>query len=167
MSRVIIGIDPGITGAIAVLDDEGLSVADMPAVATKAGRQQVSPHLLRELLEPLIPFNLGGGLLAVVEEVHAMPKQGVSSMFSFGQSYGTILGVLGGLYIPYKLVTPNAWMKNAGVKGKRGEGPVKKDLALTRVLEYFPDKADFFSLKKHHGRADAALIAWVEKNNPV
>jgi crossover junction endodeoxyribonuclease RuvC len=160
VSRVIVGIDPGLTGAIAILDGDSLTIHDMPVVATKAGRRQVSPHLLRDLLEPLVPFNLGGGLLAVVEDVHAMPKQGVSSVFSFGQSLGSILGVLAGLYVPYRLVSPQAWMSRAGVKKTASGDKVSR----TRAIELFPAHANLFNLKKHHGRADAALMAWAERN---
>ncbi len=150
---VTLGIDPGITGALAFLDGDELTIHDMPVVATRTGRKQVSPHLLRSIIEAYTP---SGRLRAVVEEVHAMPRQGVSSMFSFGQSFGVILGVLAGMYVPFDLVSPAVWMKSAGVQSKTRD----KDFSRTRALSVFPRHANLFSLKKYHGRADAALIAW-------
>ena len=88
----------------------------------------------------------------MIEQVGAMPGQGVTSMFRFGEAYGIIKGVLGGLRLPVELVTPSVWKRE--LKVQKG-----KESSRLRALELFPEQTDLFKLKKHHGRADAALIA--------
>jgi len=150
---VIIGIDCGISGAIAFLNDNGsfISVHDMPVMAGTGKRQQVNAAELAKILR------LCGGT-AHVERVSAMPKQGVSSMFSFGTSYGIVLGVLAALQIPVVLVTPQSWKKNAGLGGK------EKDYARAKAQQLFPMAE--LGRKKDIGRADALLIARYSPSEP-
>jgi crossover junction endodeoxyribonuclease RuvC len=88
----------------------------------------------------------------VVEQVASRPGQGVASMFRFGQSYGTILGVVGALEIPLRHVTPAAWKRALGLIGGDGEA------SRARAIETWPMHADLFDRKKDHNRASAALI---------
>ena len=148
-SRVI-GIDPGASGAIAlVVGGVLISVHDMPTVTVernKAQKRQVCPAGLSLLMQQLSPHR------ATVEKVGAMPGQGVSSMFSFGRSVGIIEGVLAAKQIPVTFTTPQAWQKQSGAaKGKDG--------SRQRVMELFPREAHLFARVKEDGRADAVLIA--------
>jgi len=146
----IIGIDPGASGAIALLVNGVLvSVHDMPTVTVernKAQKCQVCPAGLSLLMQQLSPHR------ATVEKVGAMPGQDVSSMFSFGRSVGIIEGVLAARQIPVTFTTPQAWQKQSGAaKGKDG--------SRQRVMELFPSQAHLFARVKDDGRADAVLIA--------
>ncbi len=148
-SRVI-GIDPGASGAIALLVQGVLvSVHDMPTVTVernKAQKRQVCPAGLSLLMQQLSPNK------AIVEKVGAMPGQGVSSMFSFGRSVGIVEGVLAAKQISLTFVTPQVWQKHSGAaKGKDG--------SRQRVMELFPRQAHLFARVKDDGRADAVLIA--------
>ncbi len=150
-----IGIDPGIGGAIAFLWDDGniSTVIDMPIMSIRKGKNQVNAAELAKQLEG--HFFMDGGIeskkIAYLEDAHAMPGQGVSGVFSFGQSFGIIQGVLGALQIPVVLVTPQSWKKRAGLIGK------DKDMARTIAQRLYPE-ADL-ARKKDCGRADAILIA--------
>jgi crossover junction endodeoxyribonuclease RuvC len=90
--------------------------------------------------------------LAVIERVSAMPGQGVVSMFNFGRSYGDVRGVIGAMDIPLHFVTPQKWKKHFGLSSD-------KDECRLRAIRLFPAVAESFKLKKHDGRAEAALIA--------
>ncbi len=141
-----IGIDPGLKGAIALLkDDELLAVYDMPVMAGTGKRQQVNAAELSRILSG---YEIS---VAYLERVSAMPKQGVSSMFSFGTSYGIVIGVLATLSIPMVLVSPQSWKAKAGIRGK------DKDYARTLAQQLYPSAE--LGRKKDIGRADAILIA--------
>lgn len=152
---LIIGIDPGLDGAIALIsaEDNGLfAVEEMPTVTIKVGtkmKRVVSAPALAELIRS---WDLTMVEMAVVEKVGAMPGQGVTSMFGFGKSAGIVEGVLAGLGVPYTLVTPQAWGKRAC----KGQG---KDASRKRVMELYPSQAKLFSRVKDDGRAEAVLIA--------
>lgn len=147
----IVGIDPGISGAIAMYDPEGqrmLRVADMPITAKSSGKgNQVAAHALAIILRDMAPT------FAVVEQQGAMPGQGVTSMLSLGRTLGVIEGVLAALEIPYVLVQPQAWKKRAGLKG------ADKDKSRTLAMQMFPGHATDLARKLDHGRAEAMLIA--------
>lgn len=139
---VIIGIDPGLTGAIAAIHNETLLwTEDMP---TADGR--VAIPLLRAILQADLPT------LIAVEHVHSMPKQGVSSTFKFGTAYGTALGVASQWRTVH--ITPTEWKRTFRLNGKG------KDAARALAIELWPDQAELFARKaKGQARADAALIA--------
>ena len=148
-----LGIDPGLNGALAFLNVEKghLSVVDMPIFEVKRNnklKREVSPHGIADVLS--LSQKISG---VVLERVGAMPGQGVTSVFSFGRSVGVIEGVLAAEHIPVNIVTPQAWQKVAGVRGG-------KDGSRMRAMELFPNYAGLFALKKHDGRAVAALMAW-------
>lgn len=143
---MIIGIDPGNTGAIAFLEECGslFKVEDMPIMANGKKNQVNAAELARLLSIPDIT-------VAVVERVSAMPGQGVSSMFNFGMGYGVIQGVLAANKIPFHLITPQKWKKAALLSGK------DKDNARTLAQQLYPDAP--LGRKRDIGRADAILIA--------
>lgn len=148
---MILGIDPGLSGAVAFLDvlNESIVVMDMPTVELQRNgktKREVSPVLLADMIA-------GKGVTqAFVERVSAMPGQGVSSMFSFGRSLGVVEGVLAAYEIPTTLVTPQAWQKGMGVRSG-------KDGSRERVMQLFPNYSELFARKKDDGRAEAVLIA--------
>ena len=148
--RKIIGIDVGLNGAIAMMRGETLTgIVDMPTVRLdrngKTKRQISIPELIA-ILDEFKPEE------AFIEKVFAMAGQGVTSVFSFGRSLGAIEGVIAARSIKATLITPQTWQKAMGVSGGM-------DSARARAMELFPHNVDYFRLKKHDGRADAALIA--------
>jgi crossover junction endodeoxyribonuclease RuvC len=149
----VIGIDPGISGAISVFDwytKSLLEVYDMPTLEVDSGKtkkRHISAVTLRDILEIYPDSHV------VIEKVGAMPGQGVSSMFNFGRSAGIIEGVVAALRMSSTYVTPQQWTKAVG----RAAG---KDASRMRAMELFPTRADLFKRAKDDGRADAALIAY-------
>ncbi len=149
--NISIGIDPGLSGAFAVLQGQKvLKVEDMPIMSLGKTRNQINAAELGKLLR-YWSQNQNGDTTVYLEQVSAMPGQGVSSMFSFGCSYGVVQGIIGALDLPMVLVRPAAWKKRAGLLGK------PKDAARTLAQQLFPGQA--LGRKKDIGRADALLIA--------
>jgi len=149
----IIGIDPGISGAISVFRDGKLeSVVDMPTVEIASGKT-IKRHISAATLRNILELDMYQFSHVVIEKVGAMPGQGVTSMFNFGRSAGIIEGVVAALRMPHTYVTPQTWTKAVG----RAAG---KDASRMRAMELFPSKADLFKRAKDDGRADAALIAY-------
>jgi hypothetical protein len=150
MSTHILGIDVGIDGALALLDSLGhLTVHDVPTLETirnAKAKRSVDIAALRQLVIDLAPTH------AVIERVGAMPKQGTSSMFSFGRTVGVIEGVLGALQVPISYVAPQVWQKAMSV-------PPGKDGSRLRASELMPGYSERWRRKRDHGRSDAALIA--------
>jgi crossover junction endodeoxyribonuclease RuvC len=142
--KAYIGIDPGQSGAVALLPgDDPHRVEDWPG----------DPSAAAELLKGWsIEYQVQ---LAALESVHAMPKQGVSSTFRFGANWGTWQGILAALGLPYLMPRPTEWQKGL-VRKSDGPDPKARSLAVARRL--FPDAE--LSKKKDHGRADALLLAW-------
>jgi crossover junction endodeoxyribonuclease RuvC len=143
---ITIGIDPGLTGAISIFKNgEFVHVEDMPVIEKLTGKgKMVDARELRAICECAEITTYW------IEDVHAMPGQGVSSMFSFGRSLGVIEGVTAGQAINY--VNPRKWKKHFGLSGK------DKDAARTMAKLKFPDAAEHLTRKKDIGRADAILI---------
>ena len=152
MKKIILGFDPGQTGAVAAFDGERIeAVIDMPTMTRLHGKgNQVDPYTLATAL---IDLCAGREATAVLEAVSAMPGQGVSSTFHFGESVGVVLGVLGALQMPIRMVTPAKWKKAAGLLGR------DKDAARTLAIQHHPEIADRLTRKKDVGRADAACLA--------
>lgn len=149
----VIGIDPGISGAISLFDRNTqslLEVVDMPTLEVDSGKtkkRHISATALRDILVCFLDSHV------VIEKVGALPGNGSVSMFNFGRSAGIIEGVVAALQMPHTYVTPAAWTKAVG----RAAG---KDASRMRAMELFPSKADLFKRAKDDGRADAALIAY-------
>jgi crossover junction endodeoxyribonuclease RuvC len=153
--RINIGIDPGLSGAIAViLQDGAIEFHDMPVLELKK-KTYLDYHGLAHILSQYA----AQGDAAAIEMVGAMPGQGVSSMFKFGQTYGAALATLATLQIPYQTVTPPVWKRAFRLVG------CDKDESRSRALEMFPACVEHLRLKKHHGRADALLLAQWRKIN--
>lgn len=146
---MILGIDPGLNGALAWVSDDGhlIDVIDMPVVEVN-GKKKVSPQILTVII------SARKARLVVVEDVHAMPGQGVSSTFNFGFSAGLISGVVAGLQLPIVLYRPAYWKRQAGV-------PADKGGARQMAQRYWPGSRAFDRVKDD-GRAEAALLArWI------
>ena len=149
---IILGIDPGLSGALALYNtsEQTVEVFDMPVLElVRNGKKkgEVSAQALANLLA-------GRGIKAAyLERVNAMPGQGVTSVFSFGRSTGIVEGILAAYDIPTTLVTPQAWQKAVGQRAG-------KDGSRERAMQLFPAQADLFQRKKDDGRSDAALIAY-------
>jgi len=147
---VIIGIDPGQTGAVAIIGDDRCYVLDTPTETVKKGKGTKTEYLPAEMVQMLKGFK---NAHCFIEKVGAMPGQGVTSMFNFGKGFGLWIGILAALEIPYTLVTPQAWKK------AMMQGIGDKDAARGRAQQLFPSKSKELSRKKDIGRADALLIA--------
>ena len=152
MVTVRLGIDPGQTGAIAAYDGARIvGLIDMPTMTRLHGKgQQVDPYTLASTL---IDLCAGREVSAVLEAVSAMPGQGVSSMFRFGESVGVVLGVLGALQLPVRMAAPGKWKRAAGLLGR------DKDAARTLAIQLHPEVANQLTRKKDIGRADAIILA--------
>jgi crossover junction endodeoxyribonuclease RuvC len=152
--KLRIGIDPGISGAVAVLDENLACVAAYEMPTMKMGKkQQVNAAELARLLRIHTKWLQHDPtcVTAYLELVAAMPGQGVTGMFNFGMSYGVVQGVLAALDVPTELVTPGTWKKRASLVGK------EKDMARTKAQMLYPTLN--LGRKKDIGRADALLIA--------
>jgi len=144
MSKYFLGVDPGKTGGIALLG------GDTIAKAWRYGGDVASTTLL--LQEALILANMKI-TMCILEKVHAMPKQGVTSVFTFGENYGAYQGMLASLNIPYVLVTPRTWQKEVMGVGKGDT----KERSLTMARQMFPSVD--LKYKKDDGMSDALLMA--------
>jgi len=151
-----IGIDPGYSGTIAALfPSDRLSVYDMPVIKVKGEKTKLDVPRLATLL---IPFSEISAYVAV-ENVHSMPKQGVTSSFNFGYQLGAIEGILEALGIPYQKVAPVTWKKHFALIGMSKSG----SRAVAEIR--FPEHANLFSRAKDDGRAEATLMAlWLKDN---
>lgn len=158
----LLGVDPGLTGAVACYDTDldALVVRDMPTAKSHQNKTNLLDAELARLIRSLAPDQ------AVVELVHAMPRQGVTSTFNFGVTSGVIRGVLATLGVPINYLTPQEWRRLARVPGRGG--PENKGASRIRASQVFPSHAELFALVKHHNRADAALLihAFLSRNSP-
>lgn len=161
-ARLVIGIDPGKSGALVALADGVLDgVLDMPLEVSKiSDRNQVDARALAKWLRAAQVMNSGAYVVAVLEKVGGFRGQGGSSMFAFGQSDGIVRGVLGALGIDLVEVKPQLW--KAFFHLSKTEKDVAREFAL-QVVE--PQAAHYFARVKDGGRADAYLLArWAEEN---
>ena len=147
----IIGIDPGLAGAIAVLDAHGTleALADTPVLTLKVQRGTRTVYDAPGLVELLRPY-AGLHSHVYIEEAQAMPGQGSRSMFTTGYGYGLWIGLVTTMQLPYTSVRPGIW-KRSMTLGK------DKEASRLRAMQLYPG-ADL-RLKKHHGRAEALLLA--------
>lgn len=148
----IIGIDPGLTGAISLVSREEVVVFDTPTCKLRMGRKTKTEYLPLEMAEVLQSL-AKSDCHVFMEKVHSMPGQGVASTFNFGKGFGIWIGILAALKIPYSLITPQAWKK------KLMCGMPDKDASRIRAQQLYPQAANYLNLKKHHGRAESLLIA--------
>ena len=150
---IIIGIDPGVSGAISVLENKKVvEIFDMPTMIDgKKNKKQVNGAQVTNIIKNTL--NLYKEIVVVVEHVNAMPGQGVTSMFNFGQSFGVIKGVCSALNVPIYFVRPT--------KRKKYINLIKtnKDASRTKVIQIYPEISSQISRKKDSNKADAILIA--------
>lgn len=147
MDRLILGVDPGKTGAFAVIDAHSgdlIAVEDMPIIGKHVNSAQVAV-LLRE-------WATLGDLRVVLEDVHSMPGNGHAGAFSFGRSKGVVEGCVASSGLPIVLVSPAKWKRDVGLRAD-------KDAARQLATNTWPTWSSCFALKKHDGRAEAALLA--------
>lgn len=145
--RYVLGIDPGLSGAYALVTIEGglFHADDLPLAGVKPNIEINSGQLSDQLRDLQI-------VLCVIEKVHSMPKQGVSSTFKFGYAAGQARGVVDALKIPVMWVRPQQWKKSLGL-------PSDKEASRAMAIQAWPEMRHVFARKKDDGRAEAALIA--------
>ena len=149
----IIGIDPGLSGAIAVLENNKvLNIFDIPVMSEgKKNKRQLNSALLVNFLKDNIKDN--EEVAIVVEQVNAMPGQGVTSMFNFGQTFGAIKGICAALEFPIFFVRPSKWKKHFELINS------SKDASRTKAIEMYPNLSKELAKKKDVNKSDAILIA--------
>ena len=149
----IIGIDPGLSGAIAILENNKvINIFDIPVMSEgKKNKRQLNSALLVKMIKDNI--NSNEEVSVVVEQVNAMPGQGVTSMFNFGQTFGAIKGICAALELPIFFVRPSKWKKYFELINS------SKDSSRTKVIEMYPKLSHQLSKKKDVNKSDAILIA--------
>jgi crossover junction endodeoxyribonuclease RuvC len=140
----VFAIDPGINGAWAVLGFAGefLGAGEIPRFP-----KLINGVEFASLVRSYAPEQV------VIERVHAMPKQGVTSVFTFGAAYGVCIGIACGTGTPISYVTPHRWKSHFRLMG------TSKNASREKAIQLFPGAHKYLSLQKHHGRADALLLA--------
>ncbi len=152
---LIIGIDPGISGSICFFKDGViLDVIDMPTMTEgKKNKKQVNgSQIFNEISERIQSIDKKD-IKVIIEQVSAMPGQGVTSMFNFGQSFGILKGLCSAMQLPIYFVRPAKWKKYFNLINS------EKDASRTRAIEIFPYFSSNLSKKKDSNKADAILIA--------
>ena len=152
---LIIGIDPGISGSICFLDNgKILDVIEMPIMTDgKKNKKQVNGSQVYNEITKIIKQFEKNQIRVVIEHVSAMPGQGVTSMFNFGQSFGILKGICTAMQLPMYFVRPTKWKKYFNLLNS------EKDASRTRAIEIFPYFSSQLSKKKDSNKADAILIA--------
>ncbi len=152
---LIIGIDPGISGAICFFENgEVKEILDIPNMAEgKKNKRQINgPQIYNEISKRIINISKKE-VVVVIEQVAAMPGQGVTSMFNFGQSFGVLKGICSAMQLSMHFVRPAKWKKYFNLI------KTEKDASRTKVIEIFPYISSQLSRKKDSNKADAILIA--------
>ena len=152
---LIIGIDPGISGSICFLNQgKILDVIEMPTMAEgKKNKRQVNGSQIYNEIFKRVNKIENQDIRVVIEQVSAMPGQGVTSMFNFGQSFGILKGMCSAMQLPMYFVRPTKWKKYYNLINS------EKDASRTRAIEIFPYFSSNLSKKKDSNKADAILIA--------
>jgi|TARA_B100001093_G_scaffold200429_1_gene192548 crossover junction endodeoxyribonuclease RuvC len=149
----IIGIDPGLSGGIAVLKkNKVLALFDMPVMPEgKKNKRQLNSAQLANIIKDNIVND--EEVVVIVEQVNAMPGQGVTSMFNFGQTFGAIKGICAALGLSIFFVRPSKWKKHFELINS------SKDSSRTKAIEMYPNLSNDLSKKKDVNKSDAILIA--------
>ena len=152
---LIIGMDPGISGAICFFENgEVKEIIDMPNMADgKKNKRQINGPQVYNEISSRIKNTSKKEIVVVIEQVSAMPGQGVTSMFNFGQSFGVLKGICSAMQLSMHFIRPAKWKKYFGLI------KTEKDASRTKVIEIFPYISSKFSRKKDSNKADATLIA--------
>ena len=152
---LVIGIDPGISGSICFFQDgKIIDVVEMPTMTEgKKNKKQVNgSQIFNEISERIKKLDKKD-IKVIIEQVSAMPGQGVTSMFNFGQSFGILKGICSSMQLPMYFVRPAKWKKYFNLINS------EKDASRTRAIEIFPYFSGQLSRKKDSNKADAILIA--------
>ena len=152
---LIIGIDPGISGSICFFENgKILDVIEMPTMTEgKKNKRQVNGAQIYNEILKRIEKKEKHNIRIIIEQVSAMPGQGVTSMFNFGQSFGILKGICSAMQLPIYFVRPTKWKKYFNLINS------EKDASRTRAIEIFPYFSSHLSRKKDSNKADAILIA--------
>ena len=152
---LIIGIDPGISGSICFFQDGKINdVVEMPTMTEgKKNKKQVNGSQIFNEISARIKKLNKNDIKVVIEQVSAMPGQGVTSMFNFGQSFGILKGICSAMQLPMYFVRPAKWKKYFNLINS------EKDASRTKAIEIFPYYSSNLSKKKDSNKADAILIA--------
>ena len=152
---LIIGIDPGISGSICFLEDGIIKdVLEMPTMTEgKKNKKQVNGSQIYNEISLRVKTYEKKNIKVVIEQVSAMPGQGVTSMFNFGQSFGILKGICSAMQLPIYFVRPAKWKKYFNLINS------EKDASRTRAIEIFPYFSSNLSKKKDSNKADAILLA--------
>jgi crossover junction endodeoxyribonuclease RuvC len=152
---LIIGVDPGLSGSICFFEDgKILDVVEMPTMTEgKKNKRQVNGSQVYNEISKKIKQVDKKDIKVIIEQVSAMPGQGVTSMFNFGQSYGILKGMCSAMQLPMYFVRPAKWKKYFGLINS------EKDASRTKAIEIFPYFSSNLSKKKDSNKADAILIA--------
>ena len=152
---LIIGIDPGISGSICFFQDgKIIDVIEMPTMTEgKKNKRQVNGSQIYNEISMRINKAQNQDIRVIIEQVSAMPGQGVTSMFNFGQSFGILKGMCAAMQLPMYFVRPAKWKKYFNLINS------EKDASRTRAIEIFPYFSSQLSKKKDYNKADAILIA--------
>tara|TARA_B100000287_G_scaffold359503_1_gene351537 strand:+ start:197 stop:697 length:501 start_codon:yes stop_codon:yes gene_type:complete len=152
---LIIGIDPGISGSICFFEEGKIvDVIEMPIMVDgKKNKKQVNGAQIYNEISERISTRKKENIRVVIEQVSAMPGQGVTSMFNFGQSFGILKGICSAMQLPLYFVRPAKWKKHFNLINSQ------KDASRTRAIEIFPYFSSQLSKKKDTNKADAILIA--------
>ena len=152
---LIIGIDPGISGSICFFEDgKIIDVLEMPTMTEgKKNKRQVNGAQIYNEIQKRINKKERHNIRVIIEQVSAMPGQGVTSMFNFGQSFGILKGMCSAMQLPMYFVRPAKWKKYFGLINS------EKDASRTRAIEMFPYFSSHLSKKKDSNKADAILIS--------
>ena len=152
---LIIGIDPGISGSICFFEDGRIiDVIEMPTMTDgKKNKRQVNGSQVYNEISKRIKKIDKKDIKVIIEQVSAMPGQGVTSMFNFGQSFGILKGICSAMHLPVYYVRPTKWKKYFNLINS------EKDASRTRAIEIFPYFSSQLSKKKDNNKADAILIA--------
>ncbi len=152
---LIIGIDPGISGSICFFENgQILDVVEMPTMTEgKKNKRQVNGAQIYNEISKKVKKSEKNDIRVIIEQVSAMPGQGVTSMFNFGQSFGILKGICSAMQLPMYFVRPAKWKKYFNLINS------EKDASRTRAIEIFPYFSSQLSRKKDSNKADAILIA--------
>lgn len=152
----VIGIDPGVSGALAFVSTGEVVCHDMPTIEIR-GKRHVCPSGLRAILASAPTTDIAA---VILEHVQGVQGTGATSAFSFGRSFGVVEGVVAGLALPLTLVRPQKWTKDLNLSRDKGAH-------RQAAINLFPRHANLFARVKDDGRADAALLAhWYARRGP-
>ena len=152
---LVIGIDPGISGSICFFEDgKILDVVEMPTMTEgKKNKRQVNGSQIYNEISKRIKKIDKKDIRVIIEQVSAMPGQGVTSMFNFGQSFGILKGICSAMQLSMYFIRPAKWKKYFNLINS------EKDASRTKAIEIFPYYSSYLSKKKDSNKADAILIA--------